>query len=584
VDELAADLAPRWEKRAPGRFAYELQDLAWMVGDSLRVDEDALAQGALFVEFDWPLQDRQVPLRALYPDSFPRTRPIVQLRTEPAEYPKRHCSPSDGTLCLLGRDANQWPNQWTLTELLLNQLADALNGTGQEDEQGEPAEYWWNQYQLPRSYCLVDSQWSLQGATGGMLKLAASYRAHGALSMQALVREVRDANKQLVCSWQAATPPTLGEKAQELTLPWIYLDEILLPGPDAGDQMAALMQKLHTQPKLLHLSHTISAQMFAVAYRSELAHQQMGLAWMFPVLYGGKHLFSRQGGAKGQQRRAAVLPTMRAGASDLGARVPAVGLLRDKRIAVVGLGALGAPVALELARAGCGQLHLVDHDAVEPGNSIRWPLGTSAWGVKKADSLAAFIKREYPWSQVQAHVHAIGQFDAAKATGGDAPLLKEVLDHVDLVVDASTSQGVLNALWDECAHRSLPLVTLYASPPVHGGAVVRFAPQSGCPTCLEFAHHEGSIARAPGFGQQDGLQQPPGCAERTFTGASFDLQELSLQAVRLAVQTLQEAATSSASLVQTLSLADAQGQPVLPAWTQSELAKSPACSCNAQPP
>lgn len=556
-----------------------------MVGDTLRVDEEALAQGALFVEFQWPLQDRLVPLQALYPDSFPRTRPIVLLRTDPSEYPKRHCSPSDGTLCLLGRDASQWPNQWTLTELLLNQLADALNGTGQEDEQGEPAEYWWNQYPLPHSYCLVDSQWSLQGTTGGMLKLAATYRGHGdALSVRALVREVLDYDKKLVCSWQEATPPALGPKAQELTLPWIYFDEILLPGPEPGDQMTALMQKLHTQPKLLQLTPTISAQMFAVAYRSELAHQEIGLAWMFPVLYGGKPGSSRRGGAKGQQRRAAVLPTMRAGAGDLGARVPAVGLLRDKRIAVVGLGALGAPVALELARAGCSQLHLVDHDAVEPGNSIRWPLGTSAWGVKKAESLATFIQCEYPWCQAHPHVHAIGQFDAAKPTGGDAPLLENVLGQVDLVVDASTSQGVLNALWDECTQRALPLLTLYASPPVHGGAVVRFAPQSGCPTCLELAHHEGTIARAPGFGQQHGLQQPPGCAERTFTGASFDLQELSLQAVRLVVQTLQDGGAGSVSLVQTLALVDTHGQPVLPTWSQSTFAKSPACSCKVQQP
>lgn len=578
-------MVPRWERRAPGRFAYELHDLAWMVGDTLRVDENALEQGALFVNFEWPLQDRLVPLRALYPDSFPRTRPIVLLRTDAAEFPRRHCSPNDGTLCLLGRDARQWPNQWSLAELLRNQLADALNGTGDEDEQGEPAEYWWNFFGLPHSYCLVDSQWSLQHAKGGMLKLAVNFRGQGeAPSIQALVREVRDENKRQVCSWQAAIPPALGARAQELMLPWIYCDEILLPGPQAGDQLVALRNKLHTQPKVVDFSHTTSAQIFAVAYRSELSHQQTGLTWMFPVFHGGKHQFSGKGGARKQQPQVAVIPTMRAGASDLGARVPAVGLLRDKRIAVIGLGALGAPVALELARSGCGQLRLVDHDVVEPGNSIRWPLGTSAWGVKKAEGLAAFINREYPWCDAQAYVHAIGQFDAAKPTAGDSPLLEKVLEQVDVVVDASTSQGVLNALWDECAQRSLALVTLYASPPVHGGAVVRFAPNSGCPTCLEIAHDEGTISRAPGFGKEDQLQQPPGCAERTFTGASFDLQELSLQAVRLLVRTLQDAAAAKSSLVQTLSLVDDQGQAVLPRWSESALAKSLACSCQTQRP
>lgn len=180
--------------------------------------------------------------------------------------------------------------------------------------------------------------------------------------------------------------------------------------------------------------------------------------------------------------------------------------------------------------------------------------------------------------------HAIGQFEAADPDRGDERVLDAVLSQVDLVVDASASQGVLNTLADHCRERSLPLISLYASPPVHGGAVVRFAPESGCPTCLEFAHHDGRIHRAPGFGDHTGLQQPPGCAERTFSGASFDLQELSLQAVRLAVQTLQDPQAASGSLVQTLSLVDEHGGRIAPSWRESALGKAPACSCNWQHP
>lgn len=583
MEELPPELAPRWERRAPGRFSYELQDIASVVGDALRVDEDALTKGALILEFNWPLGQELVPLRAIYPDSFPRTRPIVLMGSDPANYPKRHCSPIDGTLCLLGRDTSQWPNQWTLAELLRKQLADALRGTGEEDEQGEPAEYWWNVLGLAQSYCLVDSQWSLNGATGGMLKLRGGFRTKGDVpAIQAYVSEVRNDKNELICSWQGAVPPIFANAATELSVPWLYLDEILLPTAAKGDKLMSLMGQLAPKPRLMDFSFTTSAQLFAVAYHSELAHRHTGLAWLFAVYHGPKQQSSPKRIHRLPQRRLDIVPTYRAGDLDLGARVPAVGMLRNKRVAVVGLGALGAPVALELARAGCGKLHVMDHDTIEPGNSIRWPLGSSAWGFKKTESLAAFIEREYPWTKVHACSHAVGQLDAEAPDQGDERVLDAVLSQVDLVVDASASQGVLNTLVDFCRERSLPIISLYASPPVHGGVVVRFSPQSGCPTCLEFAHHDGAIHRAPGFGDHTSLQQPPGCAERTFSGASFDLQELSMQAVRLIVQTLQSPQAASGSLVQTLSLVDEHGARIPPSWRESALSKAPACSCNRQ--
>lgn len=556
------------------------------MGDTLRVDEQALANGALILDFDWPVGEQTVSLRATYPDSFPRLRPIVQLRGDPANFPKRHCSPTDGTLCLLGRDAGQWLNRWTLAKLLQEQLAHALQGTGEEDEQGEPAEYWWNALAVAHSYCLVDSQWTLGQAIAGMLTLRYDFqpRPAGAFGIRAVVRSVRDSAGQQICSWQGALPPGLAADGKEALIPWVYLDETPLPTPNWPHELHALMARLPSRPHVIELSGNTSAQIFAIAYRSELEHGKTGLAWLFGLFAGSKkHLKEAKPGQK--IGRPAILPTYRAGALDLGARVPAVKLLRDKRIAIIGLGAIGAPVALELARAGCGELHLIDHDTIEPGNGIRWPLGASAWGVKKTESLTKFIEREYPWTSVRAISHMVGQFgNNVDPLQGDACILQALLAQVDLVVDASTSNGVLNILGDYCRELGLPLISLYASPPVHGGEVVRFAPASGCPTCRDLAADGATIPRAAGFGELASLQQPPGCAERTFTGASFDLQELSLQAVRLAIETLRDPQAATHSLVQVLSLVDPQGRRTLPSWSQSVLPKSAACSCNAQHP
>lgn len=573
-------MVPKWERRAPGRYRYEIRALEAVTGNTLRIDEDALAMGALIVEFDWPLDGKSIPLRTIYPDSFPRIRPNVRLRGDSSTFPRRHCSPLDGNLCLLGRDTRQWRQQWTLCKLLEKQLADALNDTGDEDPQGEPAEYWWNSCAQRGSYCLVDSSWTLGGAQSGTLKVRYRFqKKDDAPAIQAVVTEVRDGKGALMHEWTGAVPAELAASSREISIPWIYVDETILPNGKA-EQIDELMGRFGRVPPWAEFSPSMTGRWFAVLYKMETGFRQEGLGWLFPFYFGPKKSFrAAKAGQQVRPPRIMFIPTYRAGEGDLGARVPAVGLLRTRKVAVVGLGAVGAPLAVELARNGCRLLHLVDHDRVEPGNAIRWPLGASAWGHDKSDSLAAFIRREYPWAAVREHDHAIGSFNHDDPSKGDDSLFEAILPEVDLVVDATASYGVSTILGDHCRARGIPLVALYASPPVEGGVVARFAPQSGCPTCLEFAHDAGTIDRAPGFGEDRGLQQPPGCAERTFTGASFDLQELSLQAMRLIVETPENPDGAAESVVHTLSLV-ADGKRIPPAWRVDVLPKAEGCSCS----
>lgn len=534
----------------------------------MRIDKAALDKGRLVVEFIWPLEGREVELRAIYPDTYPRLRPTVQLRGDPATFPKRHCSPDEGSLCLLGRDSRQWRQQWTLADLLGHQLADALSDAGEEDPQGEPAEFWWNGHGLADSYCLVDSSWDIGSATQGKLRIRfnCQERLDAPPRFRALVAEVGDDTGQTLAQWSEPVPEGVLQSAREAIVPWMYVDEVLLPS-DVKGQLGAFVDRLAPSAAVSKVSADFSVQWFAVLYKTELQEGQLGLGWLLVVAYGRRQAFQQN-----KAKTVAIVRTYRAGAGDIAARASSFHRLRGKKAAVFGLGAIGAPLALELARNGCALLRLVDHDVVEPGNSIRWPLGASAWGASKAGSLEAFIREQYPWTRVDPPVtHNIG------VQAGDDAMLSSVLNGVDIAIDATASYGVSTVLSDYCSDRGIPLITLYASPPVTGGVVARFAPQSGCPTCLEFAHHDGSILRAPGFGDETGLTQPPGCAERTFTGASFDLQELSLEAMRLIVETL-ASPTSTHSEVRTLSLAT-EGQRISPAWRTDPLPRRETCSC-----
>lgn len=537
-------------------------------GVTPEVDDASLQAGALVLSFDWPLKTGgTVRLQAAYPDSFPYIRPHVRLLSGPEPLPVRHRSPTDGTLCLLGRESSQWVPSLTLAKLLEEQLEHALNGTGEEDPQGEPADVWWNGIALPDACCLIDSSWDPGTHTNGRLQLrwvlsrfqeqADEGERFRIPVIRGLVSEVRASDREVIHAWQGPVPAEFA-KGQLMTLPWVQLDQTLLPSPDWAARVTAL-RAVHRELRNIQpveLGQGAKAEFFAVAHPVEVSQGEMGLGW---ILFQATHV-QRSAPKKKElvptTARLSVLPVYRAGSSDLGQRVPAVQLLATKRVLIVGAGAVGAPLAIELARNGCACLRLVEFDVVEPGNSIRWPLGTSAWGHMKADALRNFIRYEYPRTEVQLRRHRFGQVQLPGSNElGDDEVLEALLPQVDLVIDASASNGVTFLLDHRCRQRGLPLISLFATPSLEGGAVVRHTAAGGCPNCLLYAWNEGRIVPPPGLQAEEGLAQPPGCAERTFLGAGYDLQEISLQAMRLAVETL-AGQDAERGLVQTLSYVD----------------------------
>ena len=72
------------------------------------------------------------------------------------------------------------------------------------------------------------------------------------------------------------------------------------------------------------------------------------------------------------------------------------------RVAVCGLGGLGSNIAVALARAGIGHLHLVDFDKVEPSNLNRQQYAASQVGLAKAEATRANIAAINPYCDVTA--------------------------------------------------------------------------------------------------------------------------------------------------------------------------------------
>ncbi len=75
--------------------------------------------------------------------------------------------------------------------------------------------------------------------------------------------------------------------------------------------------------------------------------------------------------------------------------------LAGARVALVGCGAVGGPLALALAAVGVGKIDLFDPDLLWPENIYRHILGKSALGKQKAVALAHDIAARYPYLEVR---------------------------------------------------------------------------------------------------------------------------------------------------------------------------------------
>lgn len=558
---------PSWERRYPGRQAYERAEL----GEHAHNLRDMPNDRSLWqLEFDWALSTGEVArLRAVFPDTYPATRPIVTLLGGIVR-PERHISP-DGVLCLLGRESRQWTPDWTLAQLLNEQLERALHQQGPEDPQGEPAEFWWNHAAGHGNYCLIDSDWAVGDVERGTLDLRLSFQreASGWLT-HAYMASIIDEQGREIVAWTSALPPSLVD-ASTLRVPWVRLDSAPLPFAPVGDQLRGLIEahRLRWLPAK-SLTQGVHGRAVAFCYPSELEQGHIGNSWLVLLETGkGRALRPQARGGQAAIHRT-LLPTLRAGATDLQARAPQLRALANCKVVVVGVGAIGAPVAVELARIGVKQLDLIEGDILEPGNSVRWPLGASHWGLRKPEALRRHLAKEYPGTRIHSHERTLGSDN----TSPDGQLLDELLERADLVIDASVAFGISQWLSERCRRANRPFVQAFATPTLEGGCVVLLNGDA-CLVCLEHRWLDRSIEPPDGDRAEPLLIQPPGCSERTFLGEGVDLQEISLQVVRLAVQQLSQPLPHS--VVQTVSL-QVEGMR-LPRWRSQVLTAHPDCSC-----
>ena len=128
--------------------------------------------------------------------------------------------------------------------------------------------------------------------------------------------------------------------------------------------------------------------------------------------------------------------------------------LREKRVALIGLGSVGSKVAVSLARAGITRFLLVDDDVLLPTNLTRNQLDWQSVGYDKVDGARGAIELVRPEAEVQTRTF---RFAGQESSSYNTTVLEQVAT-CDLVIDATASSKVFTSVAAICARRNVALV------------------------------------------------------------------------------------------------------------------------------
>ena len=570
-----------WWERWPERLECELGALD-AAGIRYRIIEAARAAGYIRLEL-WPEVDGE-PLRliATFPDLYPYFR--FEVAAPDLKLP-HHQHPIGKNLCLIGRATRNWDSDDTLAAYVRERVplalhagrtADPAAAAGVEEPQAEPFSDYYPY--LAGASVLVDSGWALDPAIPDG-RLIVGIEGSASRLLRGVILEIRDAAGRLLV---AADPALAARYRRRVPARWVRS-----PSPISAETIEQFLGDLAKRDGRLarpswQTINSVRLDVIGVVFPEETGWRRTGDGWVFLVRAEELQASTNTKGARGVRPGTAAgyfARSGRAGRDDLVARIPELAPLAERRVALFGLGAIGAPLALDLARAQLGELRAVDPDVVEAGTAVRWPLGVGVAGGAKALILADVIAAHYPYTQVKPYVHRLGS--APDIELPDRLLLDEVLGGADLIVDATAEWGVHHALADLARERGLPYLYAFATPGFWGGLVARIRPErtAGCWICLQHALAEGAIPTPPA--NPTAPVQPAGCADPTAPGAGFEVAEVAIGAVRLAASTLTGGSAGAYPDVgwdvATVALRDAAGGVIAPRWETFALERHPAC-------
>ncbi|HEX8163590.1 MAG TPA: ThiF family adenylyltransferase [Pyrinomonadaceae bacterium] len=528
---------PHWFEADPARLEHEREEYERQ-GLNFTLDRE-LFDSARVVSFKGSVTLSGGGVRrfeVVYPPAFPFMRPEVYSHDTSLE---RHQNPLGKNLCLLPNEEDEW--EWDMTgAYLIGQavrlLEDTQAGPSVVSEQEVPAPEPQVLYlgHLFSGALIIPEQFQRipAGASGSFAIQALSLDPWRALLSHASVSA--GPNTESV----AAPEQLIRIYGQAATLRGAWFKAERMPDPASARDFESLRRwALNQRPALENTLRRTRKQTAAGAREIELIgvvftdegpeRGQTHETWV--VLASWK-------GAGGVARTHVLRPALLS-EHDRFSRAPQLAGLRRKGAVIFGLGAVGSTVAIQLARAGIGRLHLVDADVVEPPNLVRHETDLHDVGVDKVSAVGFRVMKVNPFTELEYSVGYIGRMNPGNpyAAADHLQQIAKIVSDYDMII-AATGGGGFNHMINRIAlHAGRPALFAWVTNGAWGGRVIRMIPgRTGCYECA---------ARALPAVEPDSDPDAPavygrGCGFPSFTGTGFDIASISLLATRLAVQTL----------------------------------------------
>lgn len=574
-----------WFEEYPLILENELQWLEWE-GYKYEIDDDQRQAGRLVIRVVYPDNGQSHQLTVRYPDEYPSF--IFQIFGE--SFPAgRHKDPYSGMLCLIKDPLQNWrPSKDTLAVFLKEQIPNILFAHRNPDhaQELEAPEARQITGQIPyREHSVVfTGDWTIpKEITHGTLLIgieAGLNLKQPEIPLRGAILEIRDMANQLLEELE----PSLKNRFQNTVRGrWVRL--VCPPGSIADDRI--LDEAKSVWPQLVTPKYTNGLpDIVGLLIPEEV---QIGLYeenWVIVVRRAPARTVNDRSGRKTIKTIERPLYLARAdriSQHTIRARISRLKPIATKRVLIVGLGSIGSMISWQLARSGIGHLTLVDHDIVQTGNLPRWFSGLSAVGHPKSEYLASLLRNEYPYLTTASANWQIG--DPRTGETSEITMWEKVLDRIDLVIDATAERVISAYLSKVSKDRGIPYLWATGTHGSFGGIVGRVVPgkTAGCWRCFCENISTNKI-KAPIYEETPDIQTV-GCFHPTFPGTGFDMDNVSLSAVRLAVSTLcasaEDAYPDFGWDVAVVNLFDAEKKPIAPHWCTYDLNRHSNCTiCN----
>ncbi|HEX7289537.1 MAG TPA: ThiF family adenylyltransferase [Conexibacter sp.] len=503
-------------------------------------------------------------IEVVFPFDYPDVEPTVcgpPLLT-------RHQNARDGNFCLMANPAVDWHPLRSAAELvdknLRNLLEDSAAGpavvAGGEADMPEPL----SMHISPTSRDVVlvpDPFWRLElDRTGGDLVLRETYGS----ALVVVKQDNNSGNGKAIDSVEHS-------RASDIAAAWVSLsDGALKPWPTRKEVLDAALAAdtdilRHIRKRLKRNKALHAEGWIGITFQEE--GPQVGMirrGWTFIEVQLQRD----------RPKRPRLIALRRAAAfteSERALRLPELRGIANATVVVVGAGSVGAPLVLELAKAGAGHITVVDPDAYDVNNATRHILAPYRAGRLKAAAVAVDAEALNPFVTVECSRLAIGAGGAEEAMK-----LDQIIARARVLVDATGSPIAARILARRCREHAVTMIVSGLTAGSYGADIATLPPEGPCYWCLQLGQADGSIP-APPVGPTSSTT-PTGCATPAFSGAGFDATALAALTARRVVQAAD--ITEYPPAAAPLTVLDFRGEP---AEQHVDLPVHPSCPL-CQPP